>query len=531
MKKLLNCILLLLICCGCSQDKTTSLNNNYEIDVNSNLPVIYIESNKIKTEPSLAKMVIYNPIGNELGNQLFSGDIEIKIRGNLTSYRAKRPYKIKLANKANLFGMGKSKHWVLLANDLDHTQIRNHITLDFARSIGMKNTSQSKLVTLILNGEYQGVYELAEHVGVGSSRVDIYDWQDTFSSIDGKNIIVKHLEDVKTRVPQTGGFLLEGDYYNLEGYIEGNEYDEEVIKDKEKMISNIFTDWYMPFKFNSPEYVYPDTKLYQYTYNYIQSFEYALHSPDFTYHANDEHYKPINMSSYVDDDKRVHWNYDLKESNYHNDQFDGYKYTDFFDLDSLVNYFLINEITMNWDGMKNSLFIYKDTNNKAYIGPAWDYDLAYGNVNDDNVDYIVDTWKNLDGRFFSDYDLHFYLSAQWYVELCKNKEFLDAVYEKFWKIRDNEIQGLIDSVDEYKVKLRYDCKKNDELWGDRYSLRANDENPDYDNCFSDYTGLEYDYAYVFLKRFLTDRVAWLDEQMSSKEKFYDSINEALSLLK
>lgn len=525
MKKIFLIISIILLL-GC----VVIVHENFDADNKSVLPSIYIESGKIGSDLSNATMKIVDDINDTPKEQLYDGVIEIKLRGNSTIYRAKHPYKIKLKEDANLFNMGSNKHWVLLANDLDHTQIRNQITLDFAREIGMDNASKSRLVSLFINDEYQGVYELAEQVRVDESRVDIYDWDDTFMyKIDG-NSIVRHNEEIDTSVPQTGGFLLEGDYLRLENYLKDGEYDENKINNNDEMIDNIFTDWYMPLYFNTPEGVYPDTDLYQYTYNYIQSFEYALYSPDFIYHADDKHYKPANMKVFVDNDKGVNWTYDLKESDYHNEQFDGWKYDDFFDLDSLVNYFLINEITMNWDGMKNSLFLYKDIVGKAYIGPAWDYDWAYSNMNINNIEYMTDTWKNLDKRFFSENENFFYLSTQWYVQLCKNEEFLNAVYDKYWNIRNTAIQELIDSIYEYEDILEYDCKKNDELWGDRYSLRDYDENADYDNCFSDYTGMGYAEAYQFLEKFVNDRVNWLDEQMSSKDTSFDSINTSISLL-
>lgn len=42
----------------------------------------------------------------------------IRGRGNSTWICDKKPYKIKLSKKADLFGMGKNKHWVLLAEPL-----------------------------------------------------------------------------------------------------------------------------------------------------------------------------------------------------------------------------------------------------------------------------------------------------------------------------------------------------------------------------------------------------------------------------
>lgn len=520
MKKIIICALFVsLLCCSCSENK------QFE-EKKSALPTVYIEAGDIGTKSIEGTMKIIDPIDNTPEEQLYDGEIEIKLRGNSTAYRDKHPYKVKLNEKTDIFGMGENKHWVLLANDLDHTQIRNQITLDFARAIGMDNTSESKLVSLVLNGEYQGVYELAEHVRVGKTRVDIYDWEDTFADEVDDEIKPRTAKEISADTPQTGGFLLEGDSRTYEDYFIDGEYDENLLKDKDKMTNNIFTDWYMPLSFNTPEGVYPDTELYKYAYNYIQSFEYALHSSDFTYHAKDKHYMPTNMKVNVDENG-AHWTYDLKESDYHDEQFDGYKYTDFFDLDSLVNYFILNEITMNYDAMRNSIYLYKDIEGKAYMGPAWDYDIAFNNTGFNNNAYITDTWKNLDDRFFTEGENFFFQSTQWYVELCKNEEFLEAVYDKYQAIRNTAIQDMLDSVYEYEKLLDYDCKMNDNKWGYRYSNRYDDPNADIDNSFSEYSGVGYKEAYKFLEQFLTERVSWLDEQLLSKDTFYKSISNYL----
>lgn len=506
------------MCCSCENINVQHFDNS--IDKNE-LPIVYIDSDDIGVNLNRATMKIED--NNTPNWQLYNGNIEIRLRGHSTAFRDKHPYKIKLEIEADLFGMGRNKHWVLLANDLDHTQIRNKITFDLARDIGMDNASESKLVSLILNGEYQGVYLLAEQIRVDRTRVNIYDWKDTFSYIAENEIVVKHLKDINTRVPQTGGFIIEGNSDNFKGYLSNNEYNENVTNVQDKMTNKLFTDWYMPLQFNTPDNVYPDTELYQYAYNYIQSFEYSLHSPDYIYHSNEKHYMPTNMKCSVDEEGRINWTYDLKVSNYNNNQFDGYKYSDFFDLDSLVNYFLINEISMNWDGMINSIFLYKDINDKAYMGPVWDYDLAYNNIRPNGSDIVFDTWKNLDNRFFQEEDQTFYVVTQWYVQLCKNKEFLNAVYEKYWLVRDTAIQDMIDSINTYREEIGEDCKKNDELWGYRYTMDEHNPNFNFDNTFPDYTSLEYEDSFDFLYQFLVNRINWMDKQMETKENFYDSI--------
>ena len=98
---------------------------------------------------------------------------QIKIRGNSTSSGEKQPYNIKFEKKQDLFGFGKSKKWYLLANMYDKTQLRNKLAFDLADDIGMAYVQNSTFVELFLNGEYRGVYQLCESIGIGESRVDI----------------------------------------------------------------------------------------------------------------------------------------------------------------------------------------------------------------------------------------------------------------------------------------------------------------------------------------------------------------------
>ena len=100
---------------------------------------------------------------------------EMKTRGYSTWGYEKMPYQIKFDKKQDLFGMGKAKKWILLANYLDGTAVRNKVVFDLGEEIGCKYTSQSVFVDLYVNGDYLGVYQLCEKVEIGSSRVDLND--------------------------------------------------------------------------------------------------------------------------------------------------------------------------------------------------------------------------------------------------------------------------------------------------------------------------------------------------------------------
>lgn len=94
-------------------------------------------------------------------------------RGHGTWSADKKPYKFKLKDGADLLGMGKNKHWVLLANRYDESQLRNRVINYLAARMGSFYAMQSEPVDLVINGEYYGSYTLAEEVRIGSARIDI----------------------------------------------------------------------------------------------------------------------------------------------------------------------------------------------------------------------------------------------------------------------------------------------------------------------------------------------------------------------
>ena len=78
---------------------------------------------------------------NNLKTETYSMEY-IRGRGNSTWGTGKNPYKIKLDKKANLFNMGKNKHWVLLADYYDPSHIRNKITYWMGKKLGMAYTPE-----------------------------------------------------------------------------------------------------------------------------------------------------------------------------------------------------------------------------------------------------------------------------------------------------------------------------------------------------------------------------------------------------
>jgi hypothetical protein len=121
---------------------------------------------------------------------------EIKGRGNSTWGMAKKPYRLKLDKKANLFGLpAKAKNWVLLANYADKTLIRNAVAFKIGEITGLEFTPSAKFIDLYINGGFLGNYMLTDQIEVNEKRVN-----------------VEEQETTDIREPEvTGGYLLEID--------------------------------------------------------------------------------------------------------------------------------------------------------------------------------------------------------------------------------------------------------------------------------------------------------------------------------
>lgn len=108
----------------------------------------------------------------------FRDTVQIKVRGNSTANptNGKKAYRLKFPkkHKHDLLGSGYNKrNWTLLANDFDHSMIRNALSYHLEKEVGMDFCPGYKFVDLVINGNYRGTYQVSDHVETGANRVDI----------------------------------------------------------------------------------------------------------------------------------------------------------------------------------------------------------------------------------------------------------------------------------------------------------------------------------------------------------------------
>ena len=104
----------------------------------------------------------------------YEGRGRIRGRGNSTwEWYDKKPYRIKLDEKASILGLCEEKDWVLLANYRDPTKLMNTFVFEMGRGLGMPYTNHSRYVEVTINGDYKGLYQLTEQVEQGKNRVAV----------------------------------------------------------------------------------------------------------------------------------------------------------------------------------------------------------------------------------------------------------------------------------------------------------------------------------------------------------------------
>ena len=180
------------------------------------LPVLYIQtenSTAITSKEDYINATYYlDNMGlsdyQSIGTKTEPLAMEIKGRGNYSwTGFDKKPYRIKLADKQQLLGMNKSKHFTLLAHADDSNDrkgfMRNAVGFELSKLIGMTYTPDAKPLEVVLNGDYIGLYFLTENIRVDKDRVNIVEQED--EETDASAI--------------TGGWLVEIDNYDTDPHI------------------------------------------------------------------------------------------------------------------------------------------------------------------------------------------------------------------------------------------------------------------------------------------------------------------------
>lgn len=319
----------------------------------------------------------------------------IKLRGNSTKSALKKPFKIKFDKKQSLFGLKAAKKWVLLANYYDKSNIRNYLAYLTANKLTCLGFQPSSIfVDVYLNNNYYGLFLLCEQMEENKGRVDIED---------------------KVSANGLSSFFLEVDERIKDEYKdgEGKAY------------------FYFPFEGKS---------------SYYFSFKYPSYDDYLEYiEKNDEK----NISKYNND---ISWLYEFLSNALYSPN-----YTDYLDISSFIDYYLVEEFFKNVDVGSTSQFYYIDSsleNIKLTAGPVWDFDIASGAVDDHTGIY----------NMYYNSELFVRAKDPLYAELFLNDSFTELVKKRYQEVRDEVFLSVFDEIDIAKEKLKKAQDRNVAKW-------------------------------------------------------------------
>jgi hypothetical protein len=301
--------------------------------VSSPLPLLLIdtEGRLIQDEPKIdaTLKVIDNGPGkiNHVTDQPngYSGRIGIEYRGSSSQNFPKKPYGFETRDatgedmNVSLLGMPKESDWVLNATFNDKSLVRDAVTYILAGQI-MEYAPRVRMVEVILNGNYEGVYLLTEKIKRDNDRVDI-------DKLDPEDV---------TGDAVTGGYIMKLD------------------KQTGSSPNASWTSDYPPYpgawqrvlvQLEYPESEDITFQQIDYIRQHMQKVENIIAAPSYNHPKN------------------------------------GFR--KYIDTASLMDFIILNELGKNPDAYRISTFFYKERDSdggKIHFGPIWDFNLGYGNV-------------------------------------------------------------------------------------------------------------------------------------------------------
>ena len=235
----------------------------------------------------------------------------------------------------------------------------------------------------------------------------------------------------------TGGWLLEIDtYYDYQDYVD------ETHKFRFKDLFNL------PWIVKDPD----DDEISEVAYEYIQN-----------------------------------WIRDLETLLKDNARVQAHAYEEFLDVDTAIDYLIVEELTGNNDFYNNwpsvgphSTYLYKERGGKLYHGPVWDFDYHVF------CPQYVHQWVGAKQTIF-------------YPALLKDEKFRARLVER-WDMYKDELKNLPDYIDQQADLIRQSEKINNKMWP-----IDNDENGDEKMTFQE--------SIDRIKKAFLDKWEWMDQNI------------------
>ncbi len=340
----------------------------------------------------------YNNLSSytDKSNRLFQSHISIKERGQSSKQFPKKQYNIETRDENNkqtdvaLLDFPKESDWILYGPYSDKSLIRNILAYELSNQIGMY-APKTQLVELFMSN---------------NSDASSQDYM-------GVYVLMEKIKRGERRV-------------NISKIAKTNEPSSYILEMSDTAKKDL----------SENEVLYTDMSLSaKEEHQYVFIFTYP--KEDMLTEAN-----KTAIRDHINNFEKTLYRYEGKEL--YN------KLEDYIDIDTFVDYYLLNEIFKNPDAFWASDFFYKDTNSKLKAGPIWDFNVAMGNI--DFIDNNPTGWLI---RY-----------RKWAIRLMRNQYFRNRCFKRLnvlinTAFNENNINFIID---EYKNTLDQASKRNFERW-------------------------------------------------------------------
>ena len=450
-QRLLSPLFILLLCtCG----RALYAQPNFS----STLPILTLNTNgfDIPDEPKIrARLrIIDNGPGmmNELNDEPTDYDGWVGIEGRGSTSQSAFPkigYAMETRDEndedleVSLLGFPQEEDWVLNGPYSDKSLIRNALAYELAGKI-MPYAPRIRMVELVINGDYKGVYLFTERIKRDNDRVDV----------------AKMTADSSSGDALTGGYILKLDKATAE------DPDGPPILFESQYNADTEEDQTIRFLYHypRPDRITPGQR--GYIRNWINNFEDALASDD-----------------YLDPD-------------------DGYR--QYVDLQSFVDFLIINEISRNVDGYRLSTYMYKDKDSdggRLHMGPVWDFNLAFG-----NADYCgAAAYQGWGFNFGIICPADYWQLPFWWDRLREDPEFQQLLADRWRELRQGEFsnENLNATIDSLSNELGDAPARNFARW----PVLGEYVWPNF------FIGDTYQEEVDYLKSWTINRAEWMDGAM------------------
>ena len=276
--------------------------------------------------------------------------------------------------------------------------VRDAFTHELARQL-LPWSPRTRFVEVVLNGNYQGIYLVAEKIKRGKDRVDI-------AKLDELDVAGDEL---------TGGYIIKMDKTTgtqIDGWV--SPYPAQ---------AGSWQSTYYQYHYPKPEDIQPAQK--QYIQNWVTTFENLMASPNYADTVNG--------------------------------------YSKYLDVESFIDFVLINELTKNVDGYRLSTYFHKqrdDKGGKLRMGPTWDFDLAWFNA-DYCSNWLTSGWA---------YDIN-YVCPDAGVPFWWERLMQDTLYRQNTACRWQSLRGaalhtdsIFSAIDSMAAVLAEAQERNFDYW-------------------------------------------------------------------